>query len=278
MLKKITLVAIAFIASSGIAFADTSDNMPSNNMDNSAANTADAGNATAGAAPTQTPATHHKHHKNWCKQHPKKCHKQQKHHYTSSTSNDSSMMAPASDQPVGGYKGEMAAAPCPACMHTNFNTGAYLGLSVGSRVNYLSRPIVSTAIDGTIFGGYSMLWDQFYGALEIFGQDDGVINNYRSTKFGSSSSSWGYGLSVLPGYLISDNVLGYLRLGVVNTRFNGHNNSNSTGGQVGLGMQTALTNCWDLRGEWIYSFYNSITAGVPRTQQFNLGLLYKFQL
>lgn len=274
MLKKLTIASMVLIASSSIAFADTDNNMTSNTVDPSAAMTPDASNE-SNVTSAPKPAMHKKH-----KHHGKKHKHCKKHHYHNRTVANNDIAAPlASDPvvdpaPVHGYKGE---APCPACVHTTFNTGAYVGFGVGSRVNYLSAPAVYTGVEGTLFAGYSMLWDQVYGALEIFGQDSAEVNNYNQPSLGGATSSWGYGLSVIPGYLISDNVLGYLRLGVVNTRFT-TGNQNTTGGQVGLGMQTALTNCWDLRGEWVYSFYNSIRIGVPRSQQFNLGLLYKFQV
>lgn len=259
MLKKLSYMGMALIASSGIAFADTSE-MSSTTDSTSTSVSTDAGATDA----TTTTQVSHKHHK----KHTAK-HKQHKHHNAD--------MASAVDAvvPAGGYKGEVAAAPCPACVHAAFNTGPYLGLSASSRVNYLSHPAAFHGVEGTVFAGYSTAWDQMYGAVEIFAQKAASIANYRTTA-GSTASSWGYGLSVLPGYMVTENVLGYLRLGVVKSRFT-TGNSNLTGGQVGLGMETALSNNWDLRGEWVHSFYKAMRLGNPKSQQFNLGLLYKFQ-
>jgi len=269
MLKKLALTSIALIVSSSIAFADTP-------VDTTTTTTTTTDTSAAMDAPQATvvPKPHKKHYS-------KKHRHHKKHHYHQRAPENTAMPAasePASDPaPMGGYKGEVAPAACPACEHVNFNTGAYVGLGVGSRINYLSVPAAFTAVEGNLFAGYSALWDQMYGAIEIFVQDDAEIHNYRSRTRGSIATSWGYGLSVIPGYLITDNVLGYLRLGVVNTHFT-NNSRNATGGQVGLGLETALTNSWDLRGEWVYSSYNSVSNGVPRSQQFNLGLLYKFQV
>lgn len=266
MLKTLTLAGVVLAASTGIAFADPSDSTTTTETTTTTTDTT-ATSDTAAAAPQATKHRHHKKHK-----------KHHRHYYKSTANSD---MAPSADvAPTGGYKGEM---PCPTCPRPIFNTGAYVGLGVGSVVNYLSLPAVSTEIQGTLFGGYSMLWDQLYGAVEIFVSDAAVINNYNynvlgDARNGSANSSWSYGISVLPGYMLNDQVLGFLRLGVLNTRFTTAGGNNETGGQVGLGMQTSLTPCWDLRGEWDYNFYNSMNIGAPKSQQFNLGLLYKFTL
>jgi opacity protein-like surface antigen len=65
---------------------------------------------------------------------------------------------------------------------------------------------------------------------------------------------------------------------VLRTQFSS-GNTWLTGGQVGLGLDVALCTNWDLRGEWDYGFYNSSgSVGNPKSQQFNLGLIYKFEL
>lgn len=273
MLKKLSIAGLALLASSGIAFADPSDT--NTVSDNSSSSTDASMNNAAGdttATTTTTTTTVHKKHK---KHHHKKHHR---HHH------QAAQMAPADDAmmasaPKGDYKGEVAA-PCPTCP-VPFHPGAYVGLSVGSLLNYASRPAIYNGLQGTLFGGYGWMWDQWYGALELFVQDSAQITNYTNNSGnGNVSSSWGYGLSVLPGYMIVDNVLGFLRLGVVETHFNSGSNQWRTGGQIGLGLDTALCTNWDLRGEYIYSFYNSLSNsyGLPRSQQFNLGLIYKFEL
>lgn len=272
MLKKLVIVSIAIIASSGIAFADTTDTMSSDS--NTPSTSAD---TSATAAPKATPRAHHRKHAR---------HKHHRtHHQAYKSADNSSMPAVESTEsaPVAtaNYKGEVVPAPvntpCPSCAHNPLTSGLYLGLGIGSRVNYTNNtPTAYTGLQGTVLGGYSMNWDDFYTGLEIFIQDNMQINNY-STSRGSAKSSWGYGFSVLPGYLIADNVLGFARLGIISTRFS-TGNTMATGGQVGLGMQTALCMNWDLRGEYIYSFYNSLTSGTvgnPKSQEYNLSLIYK---
>jgi len=188
------------------------------------------------------------------------------------------------------YKGETtsyfppppAPATLPVSTHFSFGGGPYLGLSLGLRTNYTSNPVVYKGIEGILTGGFGVLLKNcFYFAEEIFVENGARLQNY-SDSAESSRSSWSVGLGVIPGYLILDNLIGYLRLGVVRTHFTSDGNAN--GGQVGLGFESALSENWDLRGEYIYSFYQTTFGcdtepgelGSVKADQFNLGLIYKF--
>lgn len=188
----------------------------------------------------------------------------------------------------GMYKGETTnylppppvVVPQPA--HFSFGGGPYVGLSLGARTNYTSNPVAYKGIEGTLTAGFGVLVKNgFYIAEEVFIGDGFQVQNYDDSAEGAKSS-WSIGLSVLPGYLILDNLIGYLRLGVVKTHFSSDGSNN--GGQVGLGFESALSESWDLRGEYIYSFYESSQncgsrpgqLGSVKSDQFNIGLLYKF--
>ncbi len=185
----------------------------------------------------------------------------------------------------GMYKGESFLPPEPAlpqAAHFSFGGGPYLGLSLGARTNYTSNPVAYKGIEGTLTAGFGILArNGFYIAEEIFVGDGFQVQNYSDSAEGAKSS-WSIGLSLLPGYLILDNLLGYLRIGVVKTHFSSDGSNN--GGQVGLGLENALTENWDLRGEYIYSFYQSSgncspengALGSVKSDQFNIGLIYKF--
>lgn len=170
----------------------------------------------------------------------------------------------------GDYKGE---APCPTYQ---FQAGPYLGVSLGDRTNYSGSPTVYKGLEGTLSAGYAgMLTPSFYLAGEIFGGDSWNLKDVKGATPGVRSS-WSYGLDLIPGYMITDYVLAYLRVGVVRTRFSDQGNS-STGWQVGVGGQTNLWDNWDLRSEYIYSNYSSLSGlGKPNANQFNVGLVYKF--
>jgi opacity protein-like surface antigen len=267
MFKKLTLVSAVLLASSTLAFAqDATENTTA--TDASGVTTAAPATEATTTETKTTETTTDTMMKTTAKKHGKAKHHVRHHHKAYTTVHSD-------------YKGEVtpvavgAAPTATPCATSPFATGAYVGFGVGSRINYLSNAATFNAVEGSIFGGYGMMWDQVYGALEIFAHDEAELSNHRN-DVGSASSTWGYGISVLPGYMINDSVLGYLRLGVVSTRFSTGNNS-VTGGQAGFGLQTALSSSWDLRGEYVYSFYNSIRSGNPKAQQFNLGLVYKFQ-
>lgn len=106
-----------------------------------------------------------------------------------------------------------------------------------------------------------------------------------------------YGLSVLPGYMLTDMTMAFVRLGYVRTRFDVKETYNIkpidllpsedseqntvNGGQFGLGMQTKLTDNLDLRGEYNYSSYHtfhSLDNKIdPSSGQATVGLVYKFK-
>jgi len=191
-------------------------------------------------------------------------------------------------QPRRMYKGETASyfqpPPVPAAVSTHFSFGGgpYLGLNLGLRTNYTSNPVAYKGIEGSLTAGFGILVKNgFYIAEEVFVGDGAKLQNYPDSAE-SSKSSWSIGLSILPGYLILDNLIGYLRLGVVKTHFSSDGSNN--GGQVGLGFESALSENWDLRGEYIYSFYQASSScstqpgelGSVKSDQFNLGLIYKF--
>ncbi|HLB43319.1 MAG TPA: outer membrane beta-barrel protein [Gammaproteobacteria bacterium] len=176
------------------------------------------------------------------------------------------------------YKGEMAATPC-----STFMAGPYIGLSIGDRTNFTGSPLVFKGLDGNLSLGYGALVSpSFYLAGEVFGIGTASIKDFTTSmsvsKNVSAKSSWGYGLSILPGYMLTDTVLGYIRGGVLRTRFNGTSvDTNGTGWQIGLGGQTSLASNWDIRAEYIYSYYGTISnAGKLSSDQANVGLVYKF--
>lgn len=188
-----------------------------------------------------------------------------------------------------GYKGERMnnfAVPAPVVApyaHFSVGGGPYVGFSLGARTNYSSDPTAYKGVEGTLFAGFGFLLSSgFYFAEEVLLANGVSIQNYSNHDTGvGAKSSWSAGFSVLPGYLILDNVLAYARLGVAKTKFTSLAGS-SNGGQIGLGFQAAIVENWDLRGEYVYSFYqgaeNCSTGQLssPKSDQFNLGAVYKF--
>ena len=152
----------------------------------------------------------------------------------------------------------------------------YVGVSVGAldntstNANFRGMPV-------TVFAGFG---GEINNGITLAGEVYGVPVTGIITDHGLRNT-YGYGVSLLPGVMISDHTMGYLRVGLVRTHFtpSGGRTSTISGGQVGVGLQTTLMQNWDLRGEYTYTGYNNITnvAGAPKQDQFDLGLVYKFE-
>jgi opacity protein-like surface antigen len=180
----------------------------------------------------------------------------------------------------GDYKGEAAPAPCPPS-GPNFVAAPYLGVAVGSMVN--SGDGSYRSLNAQLFGGYgAMLNESWYLAGEIFGTPGNAKisdrpNSATATTY-SYKTSWDWGLSIIPGYMLNNSTMAYLRGGWVQTRFNGSNVSQTKSGwQLGAGMETAIAQNWDLRGEYVYSrFKNVNNLGNVNSDRVNVGVVYKF--
>lgn len=176
------------------------------------------------------------------------------------------------------YKGEykdVAPAPCPTYHPA---VAPYLGVSLGNKLTYGSSSRVFNGLVGTLSLGYGgIVAPNWYLAGELFIDGVAKIKDYSSTNSLSAQNTWDGGLSIIPGYMITDQVLGYLRLGVQSTRFN-NLNTTKTGWHVGLGDQFNVAPNWDMRAEYVYTYYGSKSNTIGRIQSngVNLGLIYRF--
>lgn len=159
---------------------------------------------------------------------------------------------------------------------TAFANGApYVGISTGVTVN-TADTLNYTGMPGTIFGGFGANMGQgFYFAGEVF-----ATFGHATMTDNGLKSTYEYGVSLIPGIMISDHTMGFGRLGLAQTRFapSGVNNSTVTGVQFGLGLQTSLTQNWDLRGEYDYTLQKNLSGlgSSPRTNDTTIALVYKF--
>lgn len=158
-----------------------------------------------------------------------------------------------------------------------FASGApYLGVGIGEATN--TTDSLNRNFRGLPFhvnAGYGALLSQnLYLGGELFGTLGTLTLNDNGLK-----TTYGYGASLLPGIMLGEHTLTYLRLGLVRSHFtpSSSSNRNVNGGQLGLGMQLGLTQNLDLRGEYVYTAYQSFSGiSTPRQDQFNFGLIYKF--
>jgi outer membrane immunogenic protein len=160
--------------------------------------------------------------------------------------------------------------------------------AVGNSVNFTRRSAM-----GTVFAGYgSMLSSNLYLGGEgtaSLANTTSRTQNFTST-FGvvtaNIKQTYTYGASILPGVVVGQGTLLYLRGGMVRTHFS-YNASNAaisgsknlTGKQVGAGIEYAYMSNLDLRLEYAYTKYNSMSAFnssfSPRNNQLQLGIVYK---
>lgn len=168
------------------------------------------------------------------------------------------------------------------------NPAPYVGASIGITTNTANVKANGSTFTGgayrgvpvNLFAGYGGVVNQnFYLAGELSGTV-GTMNISDNTQL---KTTYGLGASVIPGVMLSDHTLAYARAGVLRSRFSNGNGSTQTGGQLGAGIQTCLTQNVDLRGEYDFVAYKSKNyslAGTnasiaPRADQFTVGLVYK---
>src|SRR5580693_2724456 len=119
----------------------------------------------------------------------------------------------------GDYKGEAVAVPCPAYV---YQAAPYLGFSMGLRNNFNADPYVFRGFEGTLSGGYAaMVMPWWYLAGEIYVADNFDISNYLEAPELGVKSKFNYGIDLIPGYMITDHVLAYARVGYTRARFTG---------------------------------------------------------
>lgn len=124
--------------------------------------------------------------------------------------------------------------------------------------------------------GYADTYEGFHWAGEVFAVPfSATLADNHSNGATSARSTRSYGASFLPGMMMTDSILAYLRAGVVSTQFSGPNTSRA-GGQIGLGLQTCLSTYWDFRAEYIYTAYKTVPIiGAVKSDQVGIGLVYK---
>jgi opacity protein-like surface antigen len=180
----------------------------------------------------------------------------------------------------------------------------YLGMRLGANTGgswNLTNPMGKTTPFGIsgeslgLFGGYAYTFAQKGWVSGEGFLDDTVTRtankatDTQGTKV-KMRGNYSVGASVLPGYFITPDMLLFVRVGIVGSRFELTTTSplraSATtgqivmGGQLGAGIGFALSKSLLLRGEYTYSAYQSFQAAgnrvLPRTNQLFAGLAYQF--
>lgn len=158
------------------------------------------------------------------------------------------------------------------------NSAPYVGASTGITVNTANNNWNGfyRGVPFNLFAGYGgIIMQNFYLAGEL----QGTIGTAEISNHGWMKSSYGISGSLLPGFMLCDQTLLFARLGVIYSHFGSFDES-STGGQIGLGMQTSLTQNMDIRGEYDFAAYRSVSkdglSTNPRSDLVTVGVVYKF--
>ena len=158
-----------------------------------------------------------------------------------------------------------------------FASGApYVGAALGMNTMTSTSGSNTRSVPIDLFAGYgATLNASFYLAGEVtLTPFTGLLSKSPGSPL---KTTYGYGMSILPGIMFSDHALGYIRAGVVKSHFSAIG-GNKTGGQLGIGIQATITQDIDLRSEYVYTQYSKITtASSPKSDAFKLGLIYKFE-
>lgn len=161
----------------------------------------------------------------------------------------------------------------------------YLGGSLGITANTATTNTFGSfrGVPFSVFAGFG---GEVYQNFFLAGELTGTMGTAEISNHGAVQTTYGYGASLLPGFVFCDHTLTFARLGVVRTHFSRVRvptdsiTADVTGGQFGLGMQTALTPTLDIRGEYDFIAYQSVSAGgysaKPRSDVATASLIYKF--
>ncbi|OAI50039.1 hypothetical protein AYO45_00215 [Gammaproteobacteria bacterium SCGC AG-212-F23] len=165
--------------------------------------------------------------------------------------------------------------------------------------------MAGTGIFGTLFGGYGWRQQQFYLAGEANIDTSSVESQASNDEFVHSSFSKTsytipnrFGLSVLPGYLLAQATLFYLRLAYANANFKISTTDTSladvskrlSGFRYGLGVNQEVSQHFAVRMEYSAIRYQNTTFTTfdklssvtkkttitPESGQVEFGLVYNF--
>ncbi|WP_010652662.1 outer membrane protein [Fluoribacter dumoffii] len=170
---------------------------------------------------------------------------------------------------------------------------------------YDTQHFSGIGVFGTLFGGYGWRHNRYYLAGEINGNlssveyklvnDELLHRNFSKTTFSVKSSE---GVSLLPGFFLSDLFLVYGRVGYANGRVKINESdptiqsstSNRSGVRYGAGVRYNMFSRWTLMMDYSQINYTKIKSFVfepfggvskstriyPNTAQVAFGIIYNF--
>lgn len=203
---------------------------------------------------------------------------------------------------VGGAVGPEGASFSQKSHVVGTNPQAPAGIFEVGAANHFS----GTGVFGSLFGGYAWHSQKYYLAGEINGNlssvkyeltnDEYIHSNFAKTTFRIRNSK---GVSLLPGFFLSDSTLFYGRIGYSNGQVKiseGADPSimsmskNANGIRYGVGIRHAFTPQWSFMMDYSQINYKHLTSYTydpfgmvaktakitPNTAQLALGVIYSF--
>ena len=185
----------------------------------------------------------------------------------------------------GGYAGVLAGYESFNAKNSDTGIGSLAGLSS-------SGDYSATGKTGGIFAGYG----KEFGKLYLGAEAEATLGNAQEKTnitlgnyyvYTDVQHKYDYGLSIRPGFLVSDNALVYTRIGYVRSRFDDKavdENFNLNGLRLGLGSEFAISANLNARLDWVYTNYQShnysdsyqISKTDTSSNTFRVGLAYHF--
>ena len=180
-----------------------------------------------------------------------------------------------------------------------FETGPYLGVSAGVMTNIGKAPatIGYQAFPGNVSAGAAMMLTRriYLGGEFYYGSNITAYNYTAGVNGYNMDNGWFYGGSFLPGYMLTDTLLTFIRVGVMRNQFLTSPSSSirsyppnspytrrftlvKNGWQVGAGTQINLYKNIDGRAEYDFSYFRGLNSNTSKANinQVYLGLVYKF--
>lgn len=169
----------------------------------------------------------------------------------------------------------LSAAVLASLLSFNANANTYVGGSVGMQ-DVTASPSYYRGIRPGLFIGYGGMYDtDFYMAGELSGSLVSTLTDDYEVRNQSLRISPNFGLSFIPGAMLAQASMGFLRLGGAYGYF-ADANTWRWGAIFGAGLETAFTPCWSVRAEYDYTVYRSMPVGTPRSDEFVVSLKYTF--
>jgi len=159
----------------------------------------------------------------------------------------------------------------------SFMPSPYVGGGIGIITNNDTRFGVFRGLPLRFFAGYGgIINTRLYLAGELGATV--VTGELANNSYGLETNT-NYMVSIIPGFMLNDNTLGFVRVGALKTWFKDPKEG-SFGSRLGFGLETTVMPNLTVRGEYDLTIYQAIHRGgmkrSPRSDGGSIDLIYRF--